>query len=271
MRPVNTVMERFIPSSLMFSILLTAIVAVLALILTPTAPVDVLMGWGNGLSGLLAFMTQMALILLLGHILANTGPVRALLTALARVPRSAVQAYSFVFVVAALASLVTWGLGLVVGGLLAREVAAQGRERGLRLHFPLLVAAGFSGFVVWHMGYSASGPLTAATPGSFLEDSLGGRTVPISDTVFTWWNLTAAAVAIVAVTLVLYLIAPRGTTASTSWTSTPASGPWSRSRSWRPPPTASTPAASPPCSWAWRSPPSWWCTSSRAGPSPWIS
>lgn len=210
MRPVNTVMERFIPSSLMFSILLTAIVAVLALILTPTAPVDVLMGWGNGLSGLLAFMTQMALILLLGHILANTGPVRALLTALARVPRSAVQAYSFVFVVAALASLVTWGLGLVVGGLLAREVAAQGRERGLRLHFPLLVAAGFSGFVVWHMGYSASGPLTAATPGSFLEDSLGGRTVPISDTVFTWWNLTAAAVAIVAVTLVLYLIAPRG-------------------------------------------------------------
>lgn len=52
------------------------------------------------------------------------------------------MAYVFVFVVAAVASLITWGLGLVVGGLLAREVAHQGRERGLTLHFPLLAIAG---------------------------------------------------------------------------------------------------------------------------------
>ena len=65
--------------------------------------------------------------------------------------------------VASLASLITWGLGLVVGVLLAKEVAAQGRQRGLRLHFPMLVAAGYSGYVIWHMGYSGSGTLTAAT------------------------------------------------------------------------------------------------------------
>ncbi|MDO5633743.1 MAG: TIGR00366 family protein [Micrococcus sp.] len=210
MRPINTVMERFIPSSLMFSIILTFVVAVLALILTPTGPVDVLVGWGQGLSGLLAFMTQMALILLLGHILANTGPVRALLSRLGRVPQSPAQAYVFVFTVAALASLITWGLGLVVGGLLAREVAAQARERGMPLHFPLLVAAGFSGFVVWHMGYSGSGPLTAATPDSFLADSLGGETVPITATTFSWWNMTAAAVTVVAVAITFFLIRPRG-------------------------------------------------------------
>jgi hypothetical protein len=34
-------------------------------------------------------------------------------------------------------------------------------------------ASGFSGFVVWHMGYSGSGPLTAATPGSFIEKQVG--------------------------------------------------------------------------------------------------
>ena len=78
------------------------------------------------------------------------------------------QAYLLVFVTAAVASLITWGLGLVVGGLLAKEVARSGRDRGLKLHFPMLVAAGFSGFVVWHMGYSGSGPLTAATPDSFI-------------------------------------------------------------------------------------------------------
>ena len=167
------------------------------------------MGWGDGLSGLLAFITQMALVLMLGHILANTGPVRRLLARLASIPRTPLAAYIFVFVVAAAASLITWGLGLVVGALLAKEVAAQARERGLVLHFPMLVAAGFSGFVVWHMGYSGSGPLTAATPGSFLTESLGGRTVPVSETTFSWWNITAAVVTVLVVALALFLVAPR--------------------------------------------------------------
>ncbi|MEV5881031.1 TIGR00366 family protein, partial [Streptomyces sp. NPDC052101] len=194
MRPLNTTMERFIPSSLVFTIGHTFAVAALCLLLTPAGPADVVVGWGDGLSGLLAFITQMALVLMLGHILANTGPVRRLLARLASIPRTPLAAYIFVFVVAAAASLITWGLGLVVGALLAKEVAAQARERGLVLHFPMLVAAGFSGFVVWHMGYSGSGPLTAATPGSFLTESLGGRTVPVSETTFSWWNITAAVV-----------------------------------------------------------------------------
>src|SRR5699024_10636922 len=160
MRPLNSFLERWVPSALVFAIVLTLIVAVLALFLTDAGPVSVIRGWGDGLSGLLAFMTQMALILLLGHMLANTGPVRKLLARLARVPNSPLVAYMFVFVIAALASLITWGLGLVVGVLLAREIAVQARERGMKVHFPLLVAAGYSGYVIWHMGYSGSGPLT---------------------------------------------------------------------------------------------------------------
>jgi len=210
MRPVNHVVERFIPSSLVFSIVLTFVVALLALLLTGTGPGEVVMAWGDGLAGLLSFITQMALILLLGHILANTGPVRRLLAVLGGVPRTPLAAYVFVFVVAAVASLITWGLGLVVGALLAKEVAAQGRERGMALHFPMLVAAGFAGFVVWHMGYSASGPLTAATEGSFLTEPLGGRTVPITETVFSGWNMAAAVATILVVALALFLVAPRG-------------------------------------------------------------
>ncbi|MFB2573379.1 short-chain fatty acid transporter [Micrococcus sp. IITD107] len=210
MRPVNNVVERFIPSALVFSIVLTFVVAILALILTGTGPADLVLHWGEGLAGLLSFITQMALILLLGHILANTGPVRRLLAFLGSIPRTPLAAYVFVFVVAAMASLITWGLGLVVGGLLAREVAYQGRERGMHLHFPMLVASGFAGFVVWHMGYSASGPLTAATEGSFLTESLGGRTVPITETVFSSWNMIAAVVTVVVVALALFLVAPRG-------------------------------------------------------------
>src|SRR5690625_3065299 len=209
MRPINHVVERLIPSALVFSILLTFIVVVLALILTDTQPADVVVYWGDGLAGLLEFITQMALILLLGHILANTGPVQRGLGFLGSVPRSELSAYVFVFLVAAIASLITWGLGLVIGGLLAREVAYQGRQHGLRLHFPMLVASGFAGFVVWHMGYSASGPLTAATEGSFLTESLGGETIPISETVFSGWNMLAALATILLVGLALFLVAPR--------------------------------------------------------------
>src|SRR5699024_3974978 len=117
--------ERIIPSAFVFAVVLTFVVAVAALLLT------------------------------------DAGPVRMLLGRLGGVPTTVLQAYLSVFVVASLVSLITWGLGLVVGVLLAKEVAAQGRGRGLRLHFPMLVAAGYSGYVIWHMGYSASGPLTA--------------------------------------------------------------------------------------------------------------
>ncbi|MCY7403414.1 MAG: TIGR00366 family protein [Cryobacterium sp.] len=208
MRPINSLVERFIPSALVFVIALTVLVAILALTLTDTGPVDVIRSWGDGLAGLLAFMTQMALVLLLGHTLANTRLVRRLLSKLGGVPRNAVQAYAFVFVVASIASLITWGLGLVVGGLLAKEVAAQLRGRGVALHFPLLVAAGYSGFVVWHMGYSGSGPLTAATEGSFLAEQIG-RTIPLTETTFSLWNILAAVATIVVVALALTLVAPR--------------------------------------------------------------
>jgi len=209
MRPVNNLVEKFIPSALVFAIALTFIVAILALLATGSNPVLIVQSWGDGLAGLLGFITQMALVLMLGFILANTRPVRKMLRALSRVPKSALSSYVFVFLVAAIASLITWGLGLVVGGLLAREVAAQARERNVRVHFPLLVASGFAGFVIWHMGYSGSGPLTAATPDSFIAKQLGAP-LPISETLFSPWNLIAIVATIVLVGLALYLVAPRG-------------------------------------------------------------
>lgn len=209
MRPINRFLERWIPSALTFAIVLTLIVAILAMTLTQTSPVDVVKGWGDGLSGLLAFMTQMCLILLLGYMLANTRPVQKLLRWLARVPSNAGFAYVFVFVIAAIASLITWGLGLIVGTLLAREIAVEARKRGLKVHFPLLVASGYSGFVVWHMGYSGSGPLTAATPDSFLAPSLGGEVLPITQTTFSTWNMLAALGVIIVVGALMYFIRPK--------------------------------------------------------------
>lgn len=207
-RPLTRAVERYLPGSLVFAVVLTFIVGVMALAWTGAAPLDVVVEWGDGLTGLLEFMTQMALVLMLGHVLANTAPVRRVLDRLAAVPRSAPVAYVFVTVCAALASLISWGLGLVVAALLSIEVAQACRERGIKVHYPLLVASGYSGFAVWHMGYSGSGPLTAATPGSFVEQQTG-FVIPVTETIFAWWNLVGIGVAIVVIAATVFAIRPR--------------------------------------------------------------
>jgi short-chain fatty acids transporter len=200
--------ERWIPDSLVFAILLTFIVALMGLGLTDSGPVEVVRAWGDGLAGLLSFIAQISIVLALGYTLANTNQVRRFLRSIAGVPRSATVAYGYVTLIAGLASLISWGIGLIVGGIMAVQVAKSAQERGIRLHYPLLVACAYSGFVVWHMGYSGSGPLAAATPGSFFEDL--GPLVPVTQTIFAWWNILAIVLVLGAVALTMALLAPRG-------------------------------------------------------------
>jgi short-chain fatty acids transporter len=207
-RPLVGLVERWLPTALVFAVVLTGIVALLALGLTDSGPVDIVRGWGDGLIGLLAFMTQISLVLLFGYVLASTRQVRRLLVKAASLPKTPVQAYAEVTLAAAVASLLSWGLGLMVGVLLAQELARQGRERGMRLHFPLLVACGYAGYVVWHMGYSGSGPLAAATPDSFVEKQIG-RTIPVSETIFASWNVIAVVVTVVLVVAAMASLRPR--------------------------------------------------------------
>lgn len=207
-RPLVRVVERWMPDSLIFAIGLTFVVAGMSLGLTDAGADEIVRGWGDGLAGLLSFIAQIAIVLVLGYTLAHVGPVKRMLNRVAGWPSSPARAYGFVTVAAGIASLVSWGLGLIVAGIMAREVARAGKRRGLSIHYPLLVAAGYSGFVVWHMGYSGSGPLAAATPGSFFEQL--GPLVPVSQTIFAWWNLVAIAVILTAVAAAMVLLAPRG-------------------------------------------------------------
>lgn len=206
--PFSRFVERWMPAPLIFAVSLTIIVAVMALTMTPATPVEILSGWGDGLPGLLAFTTQMCLILLLGHALANTAPVRKGLIALGRLPRTSYQAYAWVTLIACAASMLTWGLALVVGGLLAREVAVQMRKRNVEVHFPLLVACAYTSMSVWSMGYSSSAPLAAATPDSFIVDTIGS-TIPVSETLGTPWNLIGMVVVVPLLVLIMPTLRPR--------------------------------------------------------------
>lgn len=218
---ISRVFERTAPDPFVLAVLLTAVTVVLALVFgsfpdEPGRAVALLDSW-RGESGLwrfLAFAMQMCLILVTGHALAASGPVSKLIGTLAAGPRGAGSAAAMVGLVASVFGLVNWGLGLIVGALLAREVGRSLERRGVRAHYPLLAGAGYMGMLVWHGGMSGSAPLTMTTragaekvlPAGVLEHFESG--VPLGETVLSPMNLVATAGLLVIVPVVLWLLTP---------------------------------------------------------------
>lgn len=191
---------RWVPDPAVFAVLLTLVAGALALLLTPAAVDELLAAWQAGLWDLLAFAMQMTLILVTGHAVAVSPAVFRRIEWLSRQPRGGAGAAAMVGAVACLTALLNWGLGLVVGALMAREVARAGIERGTAVHPPLLAAAGYTGLLVWHGGMSGSGPLLINTAGHFLEAEVGR--IPLSATILTGDNFViTGGLVVVAVTI----------------------------------------------------------------------
>ena len=205
-RPFVAFSERWYPDPFVFAIALVGATFLLAVAITPTTAGEALAIWGGGLTSFLGFAMQICLVLVTAHALAHTDAVRRGIDRAARWPRSEPQAYAFLTLLAGAASLVAGALGLMVGAMGALAIARAGRERGLHLHFPLLVASAYGGFLVWHMGYSGTAPLAVATPGHTLEPVMG--LLPITETMLSAWNLALAALTVVAVALVCSRLAP---------------------------------------------------------------
>lgn len=194
-RPATRLMERWLPDAFIFVIVLTLIAALAAMLGQGTGPVELIRIWGTGFWELLSFAMQMLLVLVTGYILASSPPVRRLLARMAGLAGSRGGAILLVSVVSLAASWINWGFGLVVGAIFARELARQ-----IRVDYRLLVAAAYSGFVVWHGGLAGSIPLTIATPGHFTQDQIG--VIPTAQTIFSGWNLLIVAALFIAVPLV---------------------------------------------------------------------
>ena len=206
-RAIVRVFDRYMPEPFAFGIVMTLAALVLTWWLTPASAEKVVMSWGNGLASLLPFITQVCLTILFAYALAHLGPIPAYLERLAGLPRTAQGAYAFVAVFAGCVSLIAWPLGTILGGLMARQVALAFRHRGQKVHYPLLGGAAFSGFVVWHMGYSGSAPLLVATQGNPMQEQLGGL-LPVTQTTLATFNLVTIVLTLACVALVASLLAP---------------------------------------------------------------
>jgi len=167
----------------------------------------------GGLWSLLPFAMQMCLILVTGFVVASTRPVRWLIDRLAAIPTGTRSAIVVIGCAAMALALVNWGLGLIGGALLAREVGRALKARGVAVHYPLLAAAGYLGLAVWHGGLSGSAPLKV-TSRDGLNDVLGGvlggqiDVMSLSDTIFSLRNLVVTPLAGIAMLGVLLLLVP---------------------------------------------------------------
>jgi len=184
----NRVMQRYLPDPFLFVVILTFLVFGLGLIFTNNGPYQMVQHWGAGFWGLLLFSMQMVLVLVTGHVLASSRVFKRGLGALASTAKSPGQAILIVTVVSMIASLINWGFGLVIGALFAKELARKVKN----VDYRLLIASAYSGFVVWHGGFSGSVPLTIATPGHFSEGMIG--IIPTSQTIFAGFNLFIVAI-----------------------------------------------------------------------------
>ena len=194
--------QRFLPDAFVFCIILTIVVFIAAMPVAGLNPIEVANAWGSGVWGLLAFSMQMALVLVLGSALANAPAIKRIIVKLAGVPKKPAGAVAFVTIISAICCFINWGFGLIIGALLAKEVAKKIKG----LDYRLIIAAAYSGFVIWHSGISGSIPLgmTALDVDGTVANTGGAVTevVPTSQTIFSAWNLIRVVAVVVVVAIV---------------------------------------------------------------------
>lgn len=193
--------QKYLPDAFIFAIFLTILTFVLGMVFTHQGPLDMIIHWGEGFWSLLAFSMQMALVLVTGHALALSRPVKKGLRKAASLAKTPTQAIFAVSLVSALACWLNWGFGLVIGALYAMELARQIRD----VDYRLLIASAYSGFLVWHAGISASIPLTLSTETADLATMTAGavtEAIPTTQTIFAPFNLIISFAVILALPII---------------------------------------------------------------------
>ena len=195
------IVQNLLPDAFIFCIILTIVVFIFAMPAAHANPLQVINFWGNNVWSLLAFSMQMALVLVLGTAMANAPAVKSLLASIAGAAKSPSSGIILVTVVATIASWLNWGFGLVVGALLAKEIARKVQG----VDYRLLIASAYSGFVLWHVGLSGSIPLQIASVNETVTNQTAGvitENIPLTETVLAPWNLIVCLVILILMPLV---------------------------------------------------------------------
>ena len=172
-------MRRYLPDPFVFAIMLTLLTMALAFGVENRPINDVVQDWGKGFWSLLAFTTQMAVILVMGYVLAAAPIVDRFLDRIASHVHTPRQAIIVATIVGCVGSYLNWGFGLVIGGIMARKFALKVKG----VHYPLIIAAAYTGFTMYSLGFSATIPVLISTKGHAFEGTMG--LIPLTQTIFS--------------------------------------------------------------------------------------
>ncbi|NOZ46325.1 MAG: short-chain fatty acid transporter [Chlorobi bacterium] len=203
-------LRKILPSPFSIAIILTFVTVVFALIFTKpintnqTHIIQILTFWEKGFWELLAFAMQMMLMLVLGHVLALTSIINSIIRNITKYCTNTPKAAFIVAFFTIIVSLFNWGLGLIFGAVLVRKVGEYASESNIKINYPLIGAAGYTGLMVWHGGLSGSAPLKVAENNHFLVNKIG--VIPVAETLFSSMNIGIAAALLLIIPLVFYLI-----------------------------------------------------------------
>jgi len=193
--------ERYMPDPLILAALLTFAVFIAGMVLKGVSPTGMADAWYGGFFTLHAFAMQMILVLVGGYALARSPAFGWLVDQVSKLATTPGRAIVLVTSFTLLACWINWGVGLVAGAVLARELARNVKG----VDYRLLIAAAYSSFIVWHGGLSGSATLLMATEGNFLQEA-AGRLVPVSETIFSRLNLSISILVSLTLILTFYLI-----------------------------------------------------------------
>ena len=111
---------------------------------------SVAISFGRGFWSLINFTMQMAIIVIIGYVVASSPPVKRFIDWLASVPKTGRGAIVYVAFVSMLCSLLNWALSLIFAGLLVRSLA---RRIDLKMDYRVAGAAAYLGIgSVWALG-----------------------------------------------------------------------------------------------------------------------
>jgi len=217
-----------LPAPFTIAIVLTIVTFLIAFFITlpeseslSSYSMQLLNYWEGGLwnSGLLVFAIQMMLMLVLGHVLALTKPVNHIINFAVRSCNNTAKAAALVTLLTIMVSLFNWGLGLIFGAIFARKVAEHATKLQLKINYPIIGAAGYSGLMVWHGGLSGSSLAKVAEPGHLKtmmagilpesEIALLPENISYWETVGSNMNLFVIALLLVILPLAMYWMGKR--------------------------------------------------------------
>lgn len=194
--------ENIIPDPLVFCLLLTIIVFIAGVLFTDTGIIGMLNSWFNGIWSQIAFAFQMSFMVVTCAVTAKSKQVKKLLKKLAKVVSTPTAAIILLMAFGYASSFLNWAFCTIVTPILAMQLSKNIKG----LHFPMLVAAGYSTMNLGQcMGPSASVYALLAGKEHFLVDKIGVLTQDVttynSMNVILWFILAIGTIILTLKTL----------------------------------------------------------------------